>query len=104
MEDLEIESQMIEAHDEVGTLKLLDQIEHLLFVVDPIIASSAAVSHSDAHPHVANLVPAADFLGGFLCFEVKIDDVLHSLQIERRILGKCALPSTIVFDREPGRN
>ena len=81
VQHLVIESQIIEAHHEIGALQVGDQVIHLLLAVYFIFAGSSAVSHAHAHAHLGNVAPAAYFLGGFLRFQVEIDDVLGHAQI-----------------------
>src|SRR5256885_14720164 len=72
-----IESQIVEANHQVRALHFGDEIVDLLFAVNPVVAARRAVSDPDAHSHLADLVPAADFLRRLLRFQIKIDDVLH---------------------------
>ena len=77
VQHLIIEAQVIEAHHQIRPHQLLDEIIDLFFLIDAVITTGRAVSHADAHPHIADIVPAADLIGGFLRFQVKVNDVLH---------------------------
>ena len=68
--------------DEIGALQFGDQIIDLRFAVNPVFAARRVVGHAYAHPHLGNVAPAADFLGGLLCFQIEIYNVLcHGAQI-----------------------
>jgi hypothetical protein len=77
MENFIVEAEIIESDDEIGAQKLIDEVVYLLLSINFVIPATGAVSDPDAHAHIANVVPATDFIGGFLSFEVKIDNVLH---------------------------
>src|SRR6185369_8966043 len=70
-----VEPKIVETNDEIGALQLSEQIVHLLLTIDPVLPTDAAVGNTDAHPHLANLVPPADLISGLLRFQIEIDDV-----------------------------
>src|SRR6266496_3361121 len=72
-----VEAQIVKPDYQVGALQLGDEVVHLAFAIDSVVAPCRAVGHADAHPHPADLVPAADFLGRLLRFQIEIDDVSH---------------------------
>ncbi len=76
MQDFVIEPQIVETHDKVGALEVVDEVIHGFFVIDLILVIGGAVGDADAHAHFGNVVPAADFIGGALGLQVKIKDVL----------------------------
>ena len=71
-----IEPQIVETNDEIGALQFVDEVIYLRFAVDFIFAARGAVSHADAHAHLGNVAPAADFIGGLLRFEIEVNNVL----------------------------
>jgi hypothetical protein len=62
---------VVEAHDEVRPLEFLEQVVHLALGVDAVAAACRRIGHAEAHPHVTDLVPAADLVGRLLGFEVE---------------------------------
>jgi hypothetical protein len=94
VEDFVIEAEVVEADDEIGAKQFGDELIDLLFAIDPVLAARRAVGHADAHAHVANIVPPADFVRGFLRFQVEIDNVFccgkpvdHGLRLTERSRG-----------------
>src|SRR5690242_17507214 len=75
MEDFVIEAQVVETHDEIGALQFREQLIDLVLAIDPILPARAAVGDADAHAHVADLVPTTDVLGGFLGFEIEVQNI-----------------------------
>src|SRR5579862_6314023 len=82
-QDFIIETHGVETDDEVGAAQFINERIDFLFAVNPVFATGGAVSDADAHAHLADFVPAADFFGGLLRFEVKINGVLHRDGFER---------------------
>jgi hypothetical protein len=84
VEDFVIETEMVETDDEVGALEFREKVVDLFFAVNFIVAARGGISNAHAHAHGANLVPTADILGGFLRFQVEINDVLHRLKFRMK--------------------
>ena len=72
-----IKAKIVESDNEVGSLQLSNEIVHAVLVIDGIPIACRAVGNTDTHAHLADLVPAADFIGRFLSLEIEIDNVLH---------------------------
>jgi len=72
-----IKALAVEADHEIGAAQFFDERVHVAFAIDFIFAASGAVGHADAHPHVADIVPAADFISRLLRFEIEIDNVFE---------------------------
>ena len=68
-------------HDQTGALQVRQQIVDLFLAVNIVIAARGAERHADAHAHAGDVVPAAHLLGGFLGFQIEIDDVFQSARI-----------------------
>src|SRR5215216_3834323 len=85
MEHFEIEAKLVEADDQVSSQQLFNEIIDLVLAVNAVIAAGTAIGDPDAHAHSIDVVPAADFVGGTLSFEIEIDNVsCHGLASEER--------------------
>jgi len=77
MQNFVIESEVVETDYQIGPLQFGEEVVDLFFAVNPVSATSGAVGDADAHAHLANIVPAADFVRRLLCFKIEVDDVLR---------------------------
>src|SRR5437667_12800947 len=103
MQNLVIETQIIEAHNQIGALQFSDEVVDLFFSVNPVIPACRAVSHAYAHAHLTDLVPPADFVGRFLRFQIKINSILHSVQQVRIGTGAFTLSVNSVQTKQKGK-
>lgn len=78
-----VKTQIVETDDQIRALQFRDQIADGFFVENFVFAARRAVSHADAHAHFGNVVPAADFISGFLRFQIEIDDVFGHNRSDR---------------------
>jgi hypothetical protein len=75
VKDLVVEAEIVKTDHEIGPKQFGDELVDLFFAVDFVIAASSAVGHADAHAHVADVIPAAYFVGGLLRFQIKVDNI-----------------------------
>ena len=47
---------------EIRPQEFSNELIDLFLAINPVIAPSGAVGHAHAHPHIANVVPTADFV------------------------------------------
>src|SRR5512137_2295945 len=69
----------------------------MLLRVDLVFASGSAEGHTYAHPHPADLVPAAHFFCRALRFQVKINNIPHPLRH-----CDCTVTAAPVEENRPG--
>jgi hypothetical protein len=76
-----VKPQIVEADDHVGALQFPEQIVDLRFAENFIFARQTAARHADAHLHLRNIAPAADFIRRLLRFQIEINNVFQCRQI-----------------------
>ena len=79
VQDFIIKAQVVETDDQIRALQFAQEIVHLFFAIDAIIAPSQTVSDAHTHAHGADVIPSAHLIGGLLRFQVEINEVLHEL-------------------------
>src|SRR6266576_5901078 len=77
VQDFIIEAEHIETHHEISALQVHEQLVHVFLAVNPVVPSRGVERHAHAHAHATDFIPAANFLGGLLRFEIEIYDVLR---------------------------
>ena len=63
MQHFIVKSQVIEPDHQVRSLKFFDEIMHLRLPIDSVFRPRGVIRHSDTHPHSADFVPTAYFIG-----------------------------------------
>ena len=71
-----IEPQIVEPDDQIRPLQIRDEFAHGFFMINFVFAARRIEGDADAHAHFGNVVPPADFIGGFLGFQIEINDAL----------------------------
>jgi hypothetical protein len=102
VQHLIIEPKIVESNHQIGPLYIGQQIIDLLFPVDSVFLAGGAVSHADAHPHLADFVPAADVLGGFLRFQIEINNIFRH-KIMSGLLCDCCCALTTPQEQPAGK-